>query len=329
MAASSHLARRLGLCVSRLTLADDPRHMSSIPSQIDNTIDIVTPENIAFHYQVAGPFRRLPAYLIDLVIRTAFLIGLLFAMSLLVPVVGLAPLAVLIIAQFILSWFYGGLFETYWNGQTPGKRLLGIRVLSANGHPVNGYQAVLRNILRAVDTGPLVSAEVFGGSPLPLIPTFMLGLVVMALNRKYQRLGDLVCRTIVVVEERPWLVGVAKIEDPRAFQLASYLPTDLTVSRSMARTLAHYAERRSFFSAQRRREVARHLAQPLLQKYRLPSNTSYDLLLCAMYYRLFIADRGHDETHTALAQAALGRWHHPAPVQPQPVLPHETPPTAG
>ena len=70
------------------------------------------------------------------------------------------------------------------------------------------------------------------------------------------------------------------------------------------------------------------LAQPLLQKYRLPSNTSYDLLLCAMYYRLFIADRGHDETHTALAQAALGGWYHPAPAEPRPVRRGESPPTA-
>ena len=127
----------------------------------------------------------------------------------------------------------------------------------------------------------------------------------MACNRRFQRVGDLVCRTMVVIEERPWLVGVAKIDDARAFQLASYLPSDLQVSRSMALALAHYAERRRFFSPPRRREVAAHLAEPLLRQYGLPSNTSYDLLLCTMYYRLFIADRGDDETHAARAQAAL------------------------
>jgi uncharacterized RDD family membrane protein YckC len=290
--------------------------MSSPLSQIDTTIDIVTPENIAFHYQVAGPFRRLPAYIVDLVIRVAILFGLAVLVSLLAPAIGAASFAVWLIAQFVLSWFYGGLFETYWNGQTPGKRILGIRVLSTNGRPINGYQAVMRNILRVVDMGPMISAQVFYGPPFPLIPTFILGLAVMALNRRFQRLGDLVCNTMVVVEERPWLEGVAKIEDPRAFQLASYLPSDLRVSRSMARALSHYAERRAYFSAPRRREVARHLAQPLLKQFGLPSSTSYDLLLCAMYYRLFIADRGDDETHEARARAALGEWHQPIPGSP-------------
>jgi uncharacterized RDD family membrane protein YckC len=281
--------------------------MSSASSPIDTTVDIVTPENIAFHYRVAGPFRRFPAYLIDVCIRIAILFGLAIVASLLSLGLGAASLAVWILAEFTLSWFYGGLFETYWNGQTPGKRILGIRVLTAQGRPVNGYQAVLRNIMRAVDMGPLISAELFGGPAVPLIPTYALGLVVMATNRRFQRLGDVVCRTMVVVEDRPWHSGVAKIEDPRAFELASHLPADLQVSRSMARALAHYAERRKYFSPPRRREVAKHLAQPLLRQFGLPDNTSYDLLLCAMYYRLFIADRGADESHAAQARAAVAQ----------------------
>jgi uncharacterized RDD family membrane protein YckC len=279
--------------------------MSSAVLPIDTTVDIVTPENIAFHYQVAGPFRRFPAYLIDVLIRASVLFALAILSAVLSIGLGAASMAIWILAEFVLSWFYGGLFETYWNGQTPGKRILGIRVLSANGRPVNGYQAVLRNIMRTVDLGPMISAEILGGPPVPLIPTFALGLAVMAVNRRFQRLGDVVCRTMVVVEDRPWLAGVAKIEDPRAFQLASYLPADLRVSRSMARALAHYAERRQYFSPPRRREVAKHVAEPLLEQFGLPDNTSYDLLLCAMYYRLFIADRGDDETHAARAQAAL------------------------
>jgi uncharacterized RDD family membrane protein YckC len=280
--------------------------MSSPAVPIDTTVDIVTPENIAFHYQVAGPFRRLPAYVIDLLIRLLLLVAIGFIASLLSIGVGAGAYAIWILAQFVLSWFYGGLFETYWNGQTPGKRMMGIRVLSANGRPVNGLQAVLRNLMRVVDMGPMISLEIFGGPAYPAIPVFALGLIVMASNRRCQRLGDLVCRTMVVVEDRPWLTGVAKIEDPRAYQLASYLPSDLQVSRSLARALAHYAERRKYFSPPRRREVAKHVAQPLLKQFGLPDNTSYDLLLCAMYYRLFIADRADDETHAARAQAAMG-----------------------
>lgn len=72
----------------------------------------------------------------------------------------------------------------------------------------------------------------------------------------------------------------------------------------MALALAHYADRRRFFSPPRRREVAGHVARPLLKQYGLPADTSYDLLLCTMYYRLFIADRGKDEIHAARAARA-------------------------
>jgi len=98
---------------------------------------------------------------------------------------------------------------------------------------------------------------------------------------------------------------VARLEDPRAIQLAAYLPPNFVVSRSLAKSLATYVERRRFFTPPRRREVARHLAIPLLERFGLPPDTSYDLLLCALYYRTFIADRSQDERHLAEAQAAF------------------------
>jgi uncharacterized RDD family membrane protein YckC len=272
-------------------------------TQIDSTIQIVTPENIAFRYRVAGPFRRFPAFLIDLAIR-GVLIGILATLGRFLSIaVGELSTAFLLVATFVIGWFYGGLFETYMNGQTPGKRLLGLRVLSTDGQPINGLQATVRNILRDVDVGPLLTAQIFGLPAIPLFPTFIIGLVVMTTNRRFQRLGDLACRTIVVIEETSRFSGVALIEDPRAFQLASYLPADLQAGPSLLRALAHYAERRKYFSQSRRREVAGHLAAPLLRRFGMPSDTSYDLLLCAMYYRLFIADRGDDEQHAARAKA--------------------------
>ena len=132
--------------------------------------------------------------------------------------------------------------------------------------------------------------------PFPIGLTIVTGLIVMTMNKRYQRLGDLVCGTMVVIEERSWLMGVARLEDPRAAQLAAYLPPNYVVSRSLAKTLATYVERRQYFSLNRRREIARHLAEPLLVRFGLPADTSHDLLLCALYYRTFIADRGQEET---------------------------------
>jgi len=273
------------------------RVMDNPAVQLDTTIEIVTPENIAFDYRVAGPFRRFPAYLMDLAIRSGMLVAIWVGLGFL-GWAGGGPFAAAIglIAMFVLEWFYGGIFETYLNGQTPGKRIMGIRVLTVDGQPINGMQAVLRNILRTVDLYPMLSLEMFGATaPLYVIPTYMAGLVTMAMNRRFQRLGDLVCGTMVVIEERHLLTGVAKLDDPRAAQLAEYVPPDFRVSRSLARCLAAYVERRRFFSAARRREVARHLAEPLLEQFGMRQDTSHDLLLCALYYRTYVADRAADE----------------------------------
>lgn len=301
--------------------------MAGTAEQLDSTIDVVTPENIAFTYRIAGPFRRMPAFLIDLALR-AFVFGvvvgaLLIGLGSFGAAGGMIAIALILLTWFGLSWFYGGIFETYMNGQTPGKWLMGIRVLTVEGQPINGMQAVMRNILREADIMPMVSVQALGiDAPLYIIPTFIAGLVAMSMSGRFQRLGDLVCGTVVVVEERPWLMGVARVEDPRAAQLAEFLPTKYEVSRSLARTLATYVERRRFFSPARRREIARHLGEPLLRQFGLPADTSHDLLLCALYYRVFIADRPEASANPF---AAPPPWAATAPMAPPlpPPLPQQ------
>jgi uncharacterized RDD family membrane protein YckC len=267
-------------------------NMTQATAPLDSNVEIVTPENIAFRYRVAGPFRRFPAFLLDLLIRWSLLILIAIGLSLAGVVLGAAAPAAILIAYFVIEWFYGGLLETLMNGQTPGKWAMGLRVLSVDGQPITPMQAVLRNILRFVDMMPLLSWQIVAPSvPMYAIPTFGLCLVTAAFSRRFQRAGDIVCGTMVVIEERRWLTGVSKIEDPRAAQLAGYIPLDFRVNRSMARALAADVDRRRFFSTARRREVARHLAEPLLARFGFPADTSYDLLLCALYYRTFIADR--------------------------------------
>ena len=292
--------------------------MATKSAQIDSTVEIVTPENIAFHYQVAGPFRRFPAFMLDLLVRAGVFTLVMIVLGFAGALTRMAGLTFAggAIFWFALEWFYGGIFETWMNGQTPGKWVLGIRVLSVDGQPINGIQAIMRNILRTLDTMPVM--------------TCMLGLIAMTLNRRFQRIGDIVCGTIVVVEERKWLTGVAKMDDARVAQLANYIPADYRVSRSLAKTLAAYVDRRRFFSIPRRREVSRHLAEPLLVQFGFPSDTSYDLLLCALYYRSFVADRSDDDrittefgvspfTPAAPAQATM-----PTPENPFDIVPTQT-----
>ena len=101
----------------------------------------------------------------------------------------------------------------------------------------------------------------------------------MTMNRRFQRLGDLVCGTMVVIEDPQRLYGVAKVEDPEAIRLAGFLPANFQVSRSMARALSTYVQRRGGIQPARRAEIARHLGEPLREKFGLPPGTSHDLLL--------------------------------------------------
>jgi uncharacterized RDD family membrane protein YckC len=243
------------------------------PLQLDTRIDVVTPENIAFQYEIAGPFRRLPAYLIDLLIRTALVVMMVLGGLFFFTWTGGYGITFFVgaVVWFLLDWFYGGLFETFWNGQTPGKRALGLRVLTVDGQPINALQAVLRNILRAVD-----------GLPLMPLPVYMVGLVACAMNRKYQRLGDLACGTIVVVETKHRLHGLVRMDQGAIHELVAQLPAQIPVSRSLAKTLASYVARRAYFAPGRRAEIASVLGEPLVSLYGLPAGTSHDLLLCAL-----------------------------------------------
>ncbi len=266
-------------------------------SQLDTRVEIVTPENIAFEYRVAGPFRRLPAYLLDLLFRLLAIAAIAIGVSITFGSIGAGgmALAIIFVAWFVLSWFYGALFETFWNGQTPGKYLLRLRVLSVGGEPIAAWQAVLRNILRAADSLPIVALPGMDAK-MSFFPLFMAGLFACLASRRFQRLGDLVAGTMVVVEQRDLLSGVVPVADREVIELAGHLPPNFHVSRSLARTLAAYVGRRRFFSAARREEMTRSLGTILAQRYSLPPLTSYDRLLCAFYFRAFIADRADAST---------------------------------
>lgn len=270
---------------------------------LDTTIEVVTPENIAFKYQLAGPFRRLPAFLIDLFIRLAIFVGLIFLASIFGitvtsifggSLVSSLLVAAMLVAFFALSWFYGVFFETYYNGRTPGKWACGLRVISDDGHPISGMQALLRNLLREADLLPATTlAPLDPENFLTVIPitTGLVGLVSMILTKRMQRLGDVAAGTIVVVDERNWALPIGRVDDARVAALASFIPADYRVSPTMAKALASYTERRAYLSPGRRREIAKHLAVPLLERFEFRRDIDTDLLLYSLYYRTFLADQ--------------------------------------
>jgi len=118
----------------------------------------------------------------------------------------------------------------------------------------------------------------------------MVALVTMICTKRFQRLGDLAAGTMVIIDEKSWKLPAAKVDDPRVPALASFFPADYRISRSMARALATYAERRDYLTPQRRREVARHLTVPLIERFDFRPDIDPDLLMYALYYQTFLAD---------------------------------------
>lgn len=269
---------------------------------LDTTIEVVTPENIAFNYQLAGPFRRIPAYLLDLVVRLILYALLMLMIFIAMGILGISvrtsfpfafAAALALILYFLQSWFYGAFMETYYNGRTVGKWAFGLRVTGADGRPITGLQAILRNLLRDID---LMPPAIFGSldaeNPYLMLPlmTGSVGLVSMMLTRRMQRLGDLAAGTMVVIDERNWRLPTTRVDDLRIPALASYIPADFRPTPTMAKALAGYAERRNYLSVGRRREIAKHLATPLIERFEFRSDIDPDLLLFAMYYRTFLVD---------------------------------------
>lgn len=162
---------------------------------LDNTTWVETPEQVRFRYNVAGPTRRYLAYLIDFVIRAlgflivSFIVGLLTGVGMGAGGLGTGMLLVL---MFGMEWGYYVLFETLWNGRTPGKRALGLRVVKEGGYPLSFMDSVLRTLLRAADGLP----PAFG-----FLPTYASGVLTAAFDKRFRRLGDRVASTMVVIEE--------------------------------------------------------------------------------------------------------------------------------
>ncbi|RME23093.1 MAG: RDD family protein [Deltaproteobacteria bacterium] len=99
-----------------------------------------------------------------------------------------AALALSVLAIFLVQWGYFFAFELLWQGQTPGKRVFGLRVVTVEGHPPGVLPAMIRNMVRLVDVMP----GVYG-----------IGSLAMMLSPRAQRLGDRVAGTVVIREDPP------------------------------------------------------------------------------------------------------------------------------
>jgi uncharacterized membrane protein SpoIIM required for sporulation/uncharacterized RDD family membrane protein YckC len=157
----------------------------------DRLVDVETPEHVAIGYELADLGSRFTALLIDKLLQAAVMLGVFLLVVLVAGALGntAAPLegvglALMIALFFALQWGYFVLYEGLRDGQTPGKKRMGIRVVQDGGYPVTLQGAAIRNLIRLIDVQPL--------------PSCLVGGISMTLHPQTKRLGDLAAGTVVV-----------------------------------------------------------------------------------------------------------------------------------
>src|SRR5271163_584175 len=161
-------------------------------------LNIETPEQVDLRFPIAGIGSRFLAILTDSILQMVALAILFLVFGLIVSaaphVAGTTTMvntgakwfiAAAVLFYFLLYWGYFSLFEAFWNGQTPGKLLLKIRVIKDSGRQITLFESLARNLIRIVDA----------------LPSFyLIGVITMLCNKEQKRLGDLVAGTIVIHE---------------------------------------------------------------------------------------------------------------------------------
>lgn len=182
---------------------------------MSDQLSIDTPELVTIEMPLAGVGSRFIALLIDGLLWCAGLLVLILLAIIFLPAIRSVSdlsekwaVAIVIFIVFLLNWGYFTLFEAFWNGQTPGKRIAKIRVIQCSGRPIGIFESMARNFVRYID----------------YLPSFYVaGVITMFVTKQHQRLGDLAAGTLVVRDRAP--------ESPlwneagsRTFTAASFTP---------------------------------------------------------------------------------------------------------
>jgi uncharacterized RDD family membrane protein YckC len=217
---------------------------------------VLTPERVSLQYDIAGIGSRGAAAIVDTLIQfvsvlvlalgsfAAGVVGALFGIR--GTALGVLMFALFAFALFVIMAGYFMLFEILWNGQTPGKRLVGVRVMRENGYPIRPVDSVIRNLVRIVDWLP----GLYG-----------LGVLTMLLNKRSKRLGDFASGTIVI---REGARGAAAAMMPTTSTSRGY-----ALSNSDATLVRDFLSRRATMNLGARADLALRLATTLAARYGL------------------------------------------------------------
>jgi uncharacterized RDD family membrane protein YckC len=256
-------------------------------------VHIATPEQIELALEPAGLGSRFVAVAVDLLIEGVFLFALALLAGVILGLLGAgsgiteaSPLliAIIVAAVFLFIFCYDIYFEVRHNGQTPGKKMCGLRVIRDTGAPIDFRSSCIRNLLRSAD----------------LLPVFyVLGATLILLTRRHQRLGDLAAGALVIrerVSEVP--ADVTEAIDEFVDERITFTPEQIQACTPADRHIL-----RSFFIRYRemtpdaRNRLACRLAKTLFQR------TGYEPFWTA-------SDPEWAETFLASLYRSLDDWAH-------------------
>ncbi len=254
--------------------------------ETEETLIIETPERVQLAFALASIGNRFLAVVVDHFIQFVTIFVVMYAF---LSISGLSEglgekgglvnvaqemskwtIAIMIIALFLIFAGYFVLFEWIWNGQTPGKRLMKLRVIREDGRPITFWESLARNLLRLFDTFPGF-----------VIPIYSVGLITIFMSNRDQRLGDLFAGTVVVRErtdEAPTFADT--FSNPtadaafRRVQKQTLFTGDLkTVNDAEIEVVETFLRRRWDLSERQRIWMAWRVALPIMYKIK----PSYDL----------------------------------------------------
>jgi len=237
----------------------------------DETLIIETPERVPLHFALASIGNRFIACAIDHTIQMGTLIALIIMFIVIANFsdignrLSTAPkwvVALLIILVFLLMSGYFAFFEWIWNGQTPGKRWMKLRVIREDGRPISFFEAMVRNLLRTFDIMPS--------------PFYSIGLISVFATERDQRVGDLVAGTVVVREreaEAPAFAEVFASPVSDAALRRSFKPVPFTadvnnLTEPEIQVVESFLRRRWDLKDYPRQWMAWRVAMPILFKLR-------------------------------------------------------------
>jgi uncharacterized RDD family membrane protein YckC len=203
---------------------------------LDTVREVYTPEGVALRLPAAGPVPRAMAWLIDAGIRYA----VLSVLSVILGMASEAGFGVYLVLFFVVMWGYPILFEVLFDGQTPGKRAMALRVIAADGAPVGWLASVTRNLLRTVDFLPV---------------GYGVGLIVSYADPWGRRLGDMVAKTVVIHAPRDPSEALTRLQ-------GAYAPAMPLQPQEQAAVIA-FAERARLLTPGRQEELA-NIAAPIV-----------------------------------------------------------------